>query len=134
VEKAAQKTRWDTDISDYFPDKWKIVKITGRSTHYRVFGCWYGGFAGSDPWRMNSGIVSVTEVGNSYIFKGDSGSEYYCKNGSYGASVYGASIISRYLLMIDAYELAEGHFESLDEMPDVMKMNLQLTSEEQKDD
>jgi hypothetical protein len=36
--------------------------------------------------------------------------------------------------MIDAYELAEGHFESLDEMPDVMKMNLQLTSEEQKDD
>jgi hypothetical protein len=77
---------------------------------------------------MNSGIVSVTEVGNSYIFKGDSGSEYYCKNGSYGASVYGASIISRYV------KLAEGHFESLDEMPDVMKMNLQLTSEEQKDD
>jgi V8-like Glu-specific endopeptidase len=114
-------------MSEYFPDKWKIVKITSKDSHYRVFGCWYGGFAGSDSWRMNSGIVSVTEVDNTYIFKGDSGSEYYCKKNAYGASGYGASIISKYI------NDSDGKFESLDEMPDIMNMNWQLTSEEQND-
>jgi hypothetical protein len=110
-------------MSEYFPDKWKIVKITGKNPHYRVFGSWYGGFAGSDSWRMNSGIASVTEVDNTYIFKGDSGSEYYCGKNNYGASSYGESIISRYV------KDSEGKFEALHEMPDVMDMNWQLTKE-----
>ena len=114
-------------MSDYFPDKWKIVKITGKSPHYRVFGSWYGGFAGSDSWRMNSGIASVTEVGNTYIFKGDSGSEYYCGKNNYGASSYGESIISRYV------KDSDGTFEALHEMPDVMNMNWKIEPEENTD-
>ena len=114
-------------MSEYFPDKWKIVKITGKDPHYRVFGSWYGGFTGGDSWRMNSGIVSVEEGDSIYIFKGDSGSEYYCRKGSYGASAYGASIISKYV------EMSEGHFEPLDEMPDVMNMNWQIKSKENND-
>jgi hypothetical protein len=110
-------------MSEYYPDRWKIVKITGTSPHYRVFGSWYGGFTGSDSWRMNSGIESVTEEDGVYVFKGQTGSEYFCKKTAYGASSYGASIISRYV------NLGEGSFESLDEMPDVMNMNWQLTKE-----
>lgn len=117
----------DINMSEYFPDRWKIVKITGISPHYRVFGSWYGGFAGSDSWRMNSGIISVTEADNIYIFKGDSGSEYYCSKSAYGASSYGAYMIDRYVKM------GEGHFESLDEMPDVMNMNWQLTKAKETD-
>jgi len=103
-------------MSEYYPDRWKIVKITGSDPHYRVFGYWYGGFTGGDSWKMNSGIVSVAEDEDAYTFKGHSGSEYRCHKDYYGTSAYGESVLQQYT------EANEGAFEVLHEMPDIMNM------------
>lgn len=65
----------------YTPHCWVIVKIQSSSgTVYKVLAGWYGGFAGSDEWRLNSGITAFEierENGEMfYIFKGYSGSVY----------------------------------------------------------
>ena len=67
-------------MSSYTPDAWKIVKITNPEgeSHYRVFAGWYGGFAGSDAWKMNSGITKFVDNNDVLEFHGHSGSIYYC--------------------------------------------------------
>jgi hypothetical protein len=83
-------------MSDYTPDKWMIVKITNskNESHYRVFACWYGGYLGSDSWKLNSGITKVTEDEKYYYFEGSSGSTYICNKDTYGASSYGYGVLS----------------------------------------
>jgi hypothetical protein len=67
------------------PDNWCVIKFTheGKTT-YKVFAEWRGGYTTSDQWRMNSGIVRVTESENFYDFDGYSGSVYRCNKHSYG--------------------------------------------------
>jgi hypothetical protein len=76
--------------NEYTPHKWVIVKIYGENieTTYKIFACWYGGYAGSDSWQMNSGIRSAEKVGENWIFKGFSGSIYICNPQNYGLSLY----------------------------------------------
>lgn len=82
-------------MSDYTPDKWLIIKIThGSDTHYRVFAVWYGGWAGSDSWKLNSGITKVTQDDNFYYFEGSSGSVYQCHKNTYGSNMYGSSVLN----------------------------------------
>lgn len=83
-------------MSEYTPDRWMLVKLTNskNESHYRVFACWYGGYAGSDSWELNSGITKVTEKDDYYFFDGSSGSTYICRKGTYGASSYGYSVLS----------------------------------------
>lgn len=50
----------------YHPDTWVVIKINGDDPHYRVLGGWNGGFLNGTSWRMNSGIISVSESGDSY--------------------------------------------------------------------
>lgn len=81
-------------MSQYAPDKWLVIKLNYETgSHYRVFGSWYGGWAGSDSWRMNSGITSVTQDDQAYYFKGTSGSVYTCHKNCYGASGYGTRVL-----------------------------------------
>jgi len=81
-------------MSQYAPDKWLVIKLSYENgSHYRVFGSWYGGWAGSDSWRMNSGITSVTQDDQAYYFKGTSGSLYTCYKNCYGASGYATCIL-----------------------------------------
>lgn len=77
---------------DYRPDKWVVVKI-GDKNLYKVFACWYGGYAGSDSWKLNSGITKVTLEGNVYSFEGSSGSVYECHKDIYGTNMYGRSVL-----------------------------------------
>ena len=84
-------------MTDYTPDKWLIVKITDTNknqSHYRVFASWYGGYLGSDSWKMNSGITKVAETDEYYFFEGSSGSTYNCRKGCYGVSGYGSNVLS----------------------------------------
>ena len=76
----------------YRPDKWVVVKISDKNL-YKVFACWYGGYAGSDSWKLNSGITKVTLEGNVYSFEGSSGSVYYCHKDIYGTNMYGGSVL-----------------------------------------
>ena len=78
----------------YTPDLWLVIKINGTDPHYRLFGSWYGGYMGSDEWRMNSGIKSVTEDENFYYVHGASGSTYNCHKKSKGISGYGSSVLN----------------------------------------
>jgi hypothetical protein len=84
----------------YYPDKWVVVKISSDTIEplYKVFACWYGGFAGSDSWKLNSGITVATLEGNVYSFEGSSGSVYECHKDAYGTNFYGMGVLSR---MID---------------------------------
>jgi hypothetical protein len=82
---------------EYYPDKWVLLKITNNSneeTHYRVFASFYGGYTGSDSWRMNSGITAFTELENHYSFTGNTGSAYICGKKSYGTSMYALGILN----------------------------------------
>jgi hypothetical protein len=87
-------------MSDYYPDKWVVVKITRPDTSptHKVFACWYGGYAGSDSWKLNSGITRATLDGNAYSFEGSSGSVYYCNAHTYGTNGYGYGVLNN---MID---------------------------------
>ena len=79
---------------DYNPDKWLMVKLTnvyGKS-HYRIFATWYGGYLGSDSWKLSSGITETIEHEDRYEFTNYSGSLYVCRKGAHGMSGYTASI------------------------------------------
>jgi hypothetical protein len=90
-------------MSDYTPDRWVVVKITtDKETLYKVFASWYGGYAGSDSWKMNSGIVKVestdeTRFWNYYVFHGYSGSVYRCYKNCYGINGYGATVLQNFI-------------------------------------
>lgn len=88
----------------YQPDKWVVLKIsTCATTVHKVFGMWYGGYMGSDSWRMNSGITSVQVKEDKLVeFYGSSGSVYSCDMRSYGCTMYGTGVLS--ILIKDAEE------------------------------
>ena len=109
-------------MSDYIPDKWVIVKIDGNNhpTIYKIFACWYGGWAGSDSWKLNSGITSVSKEGYVYSFMGSSGSVYECHEDSYGTNFYGSSVLNN---MIENAAKNGITIEILDENVDPMTLN-----------
>jgi hypothetical protein len=83
-------------MSEYQPDKFVVLKITfDKSVIYKVFGSWYGGFAGRDSWQMNSGIKYVVEWEEFFEFYGYSGSCYTCYKSQYGTSVYSHSVLTQ---------------------------------------
>ena len=108
-------------MSEYIPDKWVVVKITddmGPSIH-KVFACWYGGWAGSDSWKLNSGITKVTKEGYVYSFEGSSGSTYECHEECYGTNFYGGGVLDD---MIERAAKAGIVIEILDENVDFMEI------------
>jgi hypothetical protein len=86
-------------MSDYRPDKWVVVKISSdkHPTIYKVFACWYGGYLGSDSWKLNSGITKVTLEGNVFAFDGSSGSVYECHKDVYGTNMYGGGVLDDFI-------------------------------------
>ena len=83
-------------MSEYIPDKWVVVKITSDKSPpiHKVFACWYGGYLGSDSWKLNSGITRAYEEGQCFMFDGSSGSTYTCHKAQYGTNGYGADVLS----------------------------------------
>ena len=109
-------------MNEYRPDKWVVVKITGSNlpTVHKVFASWYGGYAGSDSWKLNSGIVNVTQDSTHYYFEGSSGSVYECNKHSYGTNMYGTGILQN---MIDKVEKNGGTIEVLPENTNWMTLD-----------
>lgn len=85
------------------PDKWVVVKIIDDGDIlYKVFASWYGGYLGSDSWRINSGITKVNMYEDDYIdFIGYSGSCYRCVIGHYGTSTYSQGVLNNILKMAE---------------------------------
>jgi len=86
-------------MSDYNPDKWMVVKITGNDLPpvYKVFACWSGGYLDGDSWKLNSGITKVTEKIDYIFFDGSSGSVYACRKGMYGSTAYGYGVLQNFI-------------------------------------
>lgn len=82
-------------MSEYHPDNWVIIKFNGPDPHYRVLAGWSGGYATSDSWRMNSGIVRHEFDGEYWRFYGSTGSCYVCHVDSYGLKINNAYIWNR---------------------------------------
>ena len=82
-------------MSDYTPDRWVVVRITDAESPpiHKVFACWFGGYAGSDSWKLNSGITRAYEDGHCFMFDGSSGSTYACHKASYGTNMYGHGVL-----------------------------------------
>jgi hypothetical protein len=82
-------------MSDYTPDRWVVVRITGAESSpiHKVFACWFGGYAGSDSWKLNSGITRAYEEGHCFMFDGSSGSTYACHKATYGTNMYGHGVL-----------------------------------------
>lgn len=82
-------------MSEYNPDKWVIIELkTPKETLYKVLASWYGGYTGSDSWKLSSGIKDVKKIKNGYAFHNYSGSVYNCHKEAYGMSMYTMSIYS----------------------------------------
>ena len=96
-------------MSEYTPDKWVVIEITMDDTKVqRILSSWYGGFAGSNSWRLSSGITEVEELEDSFVFKNNSGSVYTCYKRRYGMSSYTAGILEDFkkqapVTMIEKY-------------------------------
>ena len=84
-------------MSEYTPDKWVVIEIAMEgSTVQRILSSWYGGWAGSDSWRLSSGITEVEELEDSYIIRNESGSIYTCYKERYGMSFYSMSMLESF--------------------------------------
>lgn len=83
-------------MNEYCPDKWVVIKI-GPGNLYKVFACWYGGYTGSDSWKLNSGITSITQDDGYYLFVGSSGSIYKCRQDLYGTNSYGGTVLEHFI-------------------------------------
>ena len=109
-------------MSEYNPDKWMVIKITGKDLPpvHKVFACWTGGYLDGDSWKLNSGITKVTDKNDYFFFDGYSGSTYACRKGMYGATGYGYGVLKN---LIDKIEQADGTVEILSENTDWTKIN-----------
>ncbi len=95
-------------MSNYYPDKWVILKITTPTdVLYKCLCGWYGGFAKGDSWRLNSGIDHVIDVGDSYQIYGYSGSMYDCMKSGQGLSSYTENMYNSFVQHVK--ELSDGH-------------------------
>lgn len=91
---------------DYCPDSWVIIKFP--KDDYRVFGGWYGGYLGSDHWRINSGIAKVKLDDKGWFVYGDSGSVYFVGTENYGnLPSYCASVAGGYCIKNEGVMLTE---------------------------
>jgi len=81
------------------PGKWVMLNVTIDGVNQRnIFGTSYGGYAGSDSWRLSSPIVTVEKEYNFYIFITKSGNKYYCHENNYGvAGAYNQYILDNFM-------------------------------------
>lgn len=88
----------------YYPDKWVILKITSQAngTIYKILASWYGGFGGSDSWKISSGNTSGVRVLENGIleFPQYSGSTYVVHRDCYGMSSYTSGIFEQFKLAV----------------------------------
>ena len=102
-------------MSSYTPDRWVMLQITSEKlgTIHKIFAGWYGGFAGSDEWRMNSGVIDARLVDGLYEFEGQSGSTYFCHANNNGMSSYMYSVLTKWREQMPHVEFKEIDLEDI---------------------
>ena len=106
---------------EYHPDRWLMVRLSNDGkVHYRIFATWLGGYLDGDSWKLNSGVVFITETVEYFSFGGTSGSLYVCRKNSYGSTGYGYGVLDNLIKR----SLEQGtEIEVLPEETDFMSLN-----------
>lgn len=75
------------------PDRWIIVNMTldGNTTQH-VFSGGYGGYCGSDTWRLSTKIESIVKKDKIFEIETISGTQYSCNIMAYGMSSYMSNV------------------------------------------
>jgi hypothetical protein len=105
-------------MNTYTPDVWVVLEFmtpTMSKPLRKVFAGWYGGFAGSNSWQLNSGIAQVHKEGDWYEFTGYSGSVYRCHANNYHMSSLMHGILGNWLKEADLRGDTEIRILELDE-------------------
>jgi hypothetical protein len=87
-------------MSTYSPDRWVIVELKmndSEERHRKVLASWYGGYLGSDSWRMSSGITEIVDKGTHYEIHNHSGSIYTCHKWTQGMSGYTTGVLASFV-------------------------------------
>lgn len=91
-------------MSMYTPDVWVVLEFDAPNFETplrKVFAGWYGGFAGSNSWKLNSGITKTRKVDGFWEFDGHSGSVYRCHPNNYHMSSLMHGIFANWLKQAD---------------------------------
>lgn len=93
-------------MNTYTPDVWVVLEIDSPQLEmpmpiHKVFAGWYGGFAGSNSWKLNSGITAVRRDGDWFEFDGYSGSTYRCHANNYHMSGLMHGVYANWLKQAD---------------------------------
>ena len=86
-------------MSQYNPDVWVIVELSGtkvESRYHRVLAGWYGGFARGDSWKMSSGITRIVDKDTYWEIHNTSGSIYNCHKDVERLSGYTQNVYQSY--------------------------------------
>lgn len=71
-------------MNSYTPDVWVILEF--ESEKYgkirKILAGWYGGYCGSDSWKLSSGNLPEYMEDDFIVFPQSSGSEYLCHKDS----------------------------------------------------
>jgi hypothetical protein len=88
--------------NQYAPDRWVLVKINhDEGIITKVLASWFGGYTGSDEWRLSSGVESIEESDTHYVIRNQSGSEYTCYKNSEGFSALSRGVFARFNKAVD---------------------------------
>lgn len=107
-------------MSNYTPDVWVVLEFDHPDLETplrKVFAGWYGGFTGSNSWKLNSGItnVRIDDEGH-YEFDGYSGSTYRCHFNNYHMSSLMQDVLAQWLKQADERGDTSIRILSLDEI------------------
>lgn len=82
----------------HVPDKWILVRLYSpiHGEAFRVLASWYGGYLGSDSWKLSSGVVKEEDCGDYIDFHSQSGSVYRCYKRAQGMSGYTHGVFSSF--------------------------------------
>jgi hypothetical protein len=84
----------------YNPDRWVIVELKYNDSdevNRKVLASWYGGYLGSDRWKLSSGITEIVDKDSYYEIHNHSGSIYNCGKQSQGMSGYTAGVYNSFV-------------------------------------
>jgi hypothetical protein len=108
-------------MSEYTPDRWKLVKITNSSSkvHYRIFATWGGSYMYGSSWKMSSGCTPDSEqVDGVWNLPQSSGSTYRIRPESEGICGGWNGVLKTYNEEMESYG---GKLEIIDS-PDFYKL------------
>lgn len=91
-------------MNTYTPDTWVVLEFDAPNLETptrKVFAGWYGGFAGANTWKLNSGIVKTRKVGKYWEFDGYSGSVYRCHEDQYHLSGLMHGVLANWVACTD---------------------------------